>query len=138
MKEEAKRQLDAYRAKLDNIDAEIERVKREMRESAEHERKRILDDAAARRTRLEQEARVLVDQELKAVREELTRETARAALRSAKDLLAANTSTDDHRRLCEEYLENLRSQLTRLPQTTRQPQLTRTRPTSPHGAGGRS
>jgi F0F1-type ATP synthase membrane subunit b/b' len=108
MKDEAKRQLDTYRSKLDNLDAEIERVKREMRETAEAERQRILGDAAARRTRLEQEARVLIEQELKAVREELTRATALAALRSARDLLAANTSTDDHRRLCEEYLETLR------------------------------
>jgi F-type H+-transporting ATPase subunit b len=108
MKDEAKRQLDSYRSKLDNLDAEIERVKREMRETAEAERQRILADAAARRTRLEQEARVLIEQELKAVREELTRATALAALRSARDLLATNTSTDDHRRLCEEYLETLR------------------------------
>lgn len=115
MKEEAKRQLDAYRSRLDNLDAEIERVKREMRDSAAAERQRILADAAARRTRLEQEARMLVEQELKAVREELTRETARAALRSARELLLANTSTDDHRRLCEEYLETLR------PQSSRQP-----------------
>jgi F-type H+-transporting ATPase subunit b len=110
MKEDAKRQLDGYRKKLDNLDAEIERVKREMRENAEAERQRILADAAARRTRLEQEARVLVEQELKAVREALTRETALAALRSARELLAAHTSTDDHRRLCEEYLETLRPQ----------------------------
>jgi F-type H+-transporting ATPase subunit b len=120
MNEEAKRQLDAYRQKLDNLDAEIERVKREMRESAEVERRRILDDAAARRTRLEQEALVLIDQELKAAREELTRETARAALRSARELLAAHTSTDDHRRLCEEYLETLQPQLTRQSQLSRQ------------------
>jgi F0F1-type ATP synthase membrane subunit b/b' len=127
MKEEAKRQLEAYRQKLDNLDSEIERVKREMREGAEFERKRILDDAAARRTRLEEEARVLIDQEMKAVRDELTRETARAALRSARELLATNTSTDDHRRLCEEYLETLRSQFSQQPHSARQ-----------GGAGGRS
>lgn len=108
MKDEAARQLDTYRKKLDNLDAEIERVKREMREAAEVERQRILAEAASRRERLEHEARVLVEQEMKAVREELTRETARAALRSARELLMANTSTDDHRRLCEEYLETLR------------------------------
>jgi F0F1-type ATP synthase membrane subunit b/b' len=127
MKEEAQRQLDGYRQKLDNLDKEVERVKREMREGAEHERKRILEEAAARRTRLEQEARVLIEQELKAVREDLTRETARAALRSARELLLANTSTDDHRRLCEEYLETMRPQLLRQPR-------------SPHqgGASGRS
>jgi F-type H+-transporting ATPase subunit b len=117
MKEEAKRQLDVYRQKLDNLDAEIERVKREMREGAEFERRRILDDAAERRTRLEQEARVLLDQELKAVREELTHATARAALHAARELLAAQTSTDDHRRLCEEYLETLRPQLSRQPRS---------------------
>lgn len=113
MEEEARRQLDSYRHKLDTLDSEIERVKREMREGAELERKRILEDAAARRTRLEQEALVLIDQELKAVREELTRETARAALRSARELLLSNTSTDDHRRLCEQYLETLGSRSTR-------------------------
>jgi F0F1-type ATP synthase membrane subunit b/b' len=114
MKEEARRQLDHYRQKLDNLDSEVERVKREMREGAEFERKRILDEAASRRTRLEQEARVLIQQELEALRDDLTRETSRAALRSARELLVANTSTDDHRRLCEEYLETLR------PQTPRQ------------------
>ena len=109
MKAEAKKQLDFYRAKLDNLDSEIERVRREMRDGAETERKRVLDDAAARRTRLEQEARTLLDQELKALRVELTRETTVAALRSARELLAQNTSTDDHRRLCEQYLETLES-----------------------------
>lgn len=108
MKSEAERQLAFYRSKIENLDAEIERVRREMREGAELERKRILEDAVTRRTRLEQEARTLIDQELKAVRDELTRETAKAALSSARDLLRANTTTDDHRRLCEQYLDSLR------------------------------
>ena len=107
MKAEAERQLAFYRGKIENLDSEIERVKREMREGSESERKRILEDAAARRARLEQEARTLIDQELAAVRDDLTRETARAALSSARDLLAANTTTDDHRRLCEQYLDSL-------------------------------
>jgi F0F1-type ATP synthase membrane subunit b/b' len=107
MHEEAKRQLDFYRHKLENLDAEVERVKREMRDSAETERRRILEETSARRARLEQEARQLIEQELKAVRQDLTRETIHAALRSARELLAQNTSTDDHRRLCEEYLETL-------------------------------
>jgi F0F1-type ATP synthase membrane subunit b/b' len=132
MKEEAKRQLEAYRHKLDTLDAEIERVKREMREGAELERKRILDDAAVRRTRLEQEALVLIDQELKAVREALTRETAQAALRSARELLLSNTSTDDHRRLCEQYLETLGSR------ATQQSHLPEPPPASRGDLGGRS
>lgn len=108
MKEEAKGELAMYRHKLENLDAEIERVRKEMRETAEAERLRILGEAAARRVRLEQEARVLIEQELKAVREQLTRETAQAALRSARELLKTHATTDDHRRLCEQYLTTLR------------------------------
>jgi F-type H+-transporting ATPase subunit b len=107
MKAEATEQLRMYRSKLDNLDAEIERVRREMREGAESERTRALADAAARRTRLEQEARVLIERELEALREQLTRETALAALESARTLLQRNVSTDDHRRLCEKYLQEL-------------------------------
>jgi F-type H+-transporting ATPase subunit b len=109
MKEEARRQLEGYRHKLDNLDAEIERVKREMRETAEAERRRILEEAQIRRVRLEQEARVLVEQEMKAIHEQLTRETARAALSSARELLKSGTSTEDHRRFCEQYLETLQT-----------------------------
>jgi F-type H+-transporting ATPase subunit b len=107
MQAEATEQLRVYRAKLDNLDAEIERVRREMREGAEAERKRVLEDAKSRRARLEQEARTLIDRELEALREQLTRETAVAAVESARALLKSNVSTDDHRRLCEEYLQAL-------------------------------
>lgn len=110
MKREAEKQLEFYKDRLANLDAEIERVRREMREGAEAERARILSDARARRSRLEQEARTLVEQEMKAVREQLTRETALAALRSARELLRSATSTEDHRRLCEQYLDGLRQQ----------------------------
>jgi F-type H+-transporting ATPase subunit b len=109
MQKEATEQLRLYRGKLDNLDAEIERVKREMRESAEAERRRVLEEAAARRLRLEQEARVLIERELEALREQLTKETAIAALSSARDLLKRSVSTDDHRRLCEEYITALAS-----------------------------
>jgi len=107
MQAEAKEQLRLYRSKLDNLDAEIERVRKDMRESAETERRRVLADAAERRTRLELEARVLIERELEALRDELTKETALAALASARELLKHNVSTDDHRRLCEEYLQKL-------------------------------
>ena len=107
MQKEATEQLRLYRSKLDNLDAEIERVRREMREGAEAERRRVLEEAAARRVRLEQEARVLIERELEALREQLTKETALAALNSARELLKRSVSTDDHRRLCDEYITAL-------------------------------
>jgi len=119
MKKEAELQLASYQSKLDNLDAEIERVKREMREGAEADRRRVLDEAKARRARIEQEARQLVEQELEALREQLTRETALVALRSARELLKKNTSTEDHRRLCEQYLERLRVDRSSAPRSGR-------------------
>jgi F0F1-type ATP synthase membrane subunit b/b' len=106
MRKESEEQLALYRSKLDNLDAEIERVRREMRDSAEAERRRVLEEAAVRRERLEREARVLVEQELKATKQELIRSTALAALRSARELLATATSTEDHRRLSEDHLQS--------------------------------
>jgi F-type H+-transporting ATPase subunit b len=107
MKKEAAAQLEMYKSKLANLDSEIERIRTDMRATAELERQRILAEASARSLRLQQEARLLVEQELKGLREQLTRETAQAALRSARELLLASTSTEDHRRLCEQYLQTL-------------------------------
>ena len=109
MEAEAREQLSAYRAKLDNLDSEIERVKRDMSESAEAERKRALQEADARRERLVKEARTLVQQELDAMQERLTRETSRAALDSARRLLRAQVSSEDERRLRDGFLVSLPS-----------------------------
>jgi F-type H+-transporting ATPase subunit b len=108
MKAEAEKSLAEYRRKLENIDSEIERVRQEMRESNEAERRRILAEAEQRRERVENEARVLVEQELSALQEQLRRETVAAALRSARDLLKAQTSGEDQRRLGDAFLQDLR------------------------------
>jgi F-type H+-transporting ATPase subunit b len=108
MKAEAEKSLAEYRLKLDNIDSEIERVRQEMRQSAEAERKRILEEAGHRREGLEAEAKLLIEQELSALHEQLRRETAAAALRSARELLKAQTTGEDQRRLCDGFLQDLR------------------------------
>jgi F-type H+-transporting ATPase subunit b len=115
MKDEAATRLAEYEDKLKRLDDEIERIKREMRESAEAERKRTLGDAKERRDRMEREAKVLVEQELKAAREALMRETVMGAMRSAADVIANQLGTPDHERLAREYLEML--QKTPLPNT---------------------
>lgn len=107
MRKQSAERLATYRTKLDNLDAEVQRVRREMREAAEAERQRVLEEAKVRRVRLEEEARVLVDQELDAMREELVLTTSRAALRSARTLLSAATTSEDQQRLMNEYLDGL-------------------------------
>jgi len=103
----AETMLAEYEEKLDNIEKEVERVRRDMREAGELERARILSEARARRERMERDARLLVEQEFAAARETLSRELVQAALRSATDTLKARVTSADNARFADEYLARL-------------------------------
>lgn len=111
MRNDAKQQLAMYRAKLEAIESEVERVKQEMRDAAEAERTHILAEAKARHQRMERDAKVLVEQELKAAHERLLKETVRAAVASAENLLRQQVTNDDQGRLESDYLGTLKNQL---------------------------
>jgi F-type H+-transporting ATPase subunit b len=105
MRKDAEARLADYEEKLAHIDEEIARVRQEMRADGERERARILSEAREQRERMERDARLLVEQELAAAREALSRETVLAALESAGKALEARLAGDDHQRLADEYLE---------------------------------
>jgi F-type H+-transporting ATPase subunit b len=107
MKEQAAERLADYEAKLERIDDDIERVKREMREAGEAERARMLADAKEKRARMERDAKLLIEQELKAARETLLRETVRGAVVSATDVLSKQVTSADQQRLADEYVKSL-------------------------------
>jgi F-type H+-transporting ATPase subunit b len=108
MKRDAETRLEDYEEKLDHIDDEIERVRSEMREAGQVERQRILKDAKERRARMERDAKLLIDQELKAAREELMREAVRAAVSSASSTLQSRINASDQTRLADEYIGGLK------------------------------
>lgn len=107
MKAEAQVRLTEYEDKLKRLDTEVERIRTEMREAAEAERRRILAEAKERRDRMERDAHLLVEQELKAARDALVRETVNGALASAEEILASRMTDADHDRLTGEYLEGI-------------------------------
>jgi F-type H+-transporting ATPase subunit b len=107
LRAQARARLEEYEQKLASIEEEVERVRRDMRRDGELERARILTEARARRERMERDARLLVEQELSAVRDVLLRETVQAALRSATETLKARVTPEDHARLADEYLARL-------------------------------
>ncbi len=109
MKAEAEASLAKYQKKLDDIDDEVARIKREMKEAGEAESARILSEAKERRARLERDARTLVEQELKAARESLMRDTVRAAIKSAESTLVSRIGDADHQRLGDEFLASVKS-----------------------------
>ncbi len=107
MKATAALRLKDYQDKLRHIDDEIERVRTEMRAAAHAEREQILKEAKERRVRMERDAKLLIEQELKAAREELMQETVRAAVSRATELLNKQLSSADQQRIADEYLSEL-------------------------------
>jgi F-type H+-transporting ATPase subunit b len=109
MKAEAEASLAKYQKQLDEIDDEVARIKREMKEAGDAESARMLGEAKERRGRMERDARTLVEQELKAAREGLVRDTVRAAVKSAEATLVAKIGDADQQRLGDEFLASIKS-----------------------------
>src|SRR5690606_35521734 len=96
-----------YELRLEKIEEELERVRREFREAGERERERILADANDRRERMKKDAEFLLSQELKQMRQDLLHETVDQALLGAAELLRAKLTPVEQDR----YLEALLLQL---------------------------
>jgi F0F1-type ATP synthase membrane subunit b/b' len=107
MKEAAAARLAEYEKKLAAIDDEISRVRVQMQQGAEQERARVLQEAKERCERMERDAKLLIEQELKAAREQLIVETAKRALESAQKLITTQLTSGDKDRLLQEYLGTL-------------------------------
>jgi F-type H+-transporting ATPase subunit b len=109
MKADSEVGLAEHEKKLAHLDEEIERVRHEMRESAQAERQRILSEAKERRDRMERDATLLVEQEQKAARETLMRETVASAVRSAEEIIKKQLGSADHDRIARDFLETVRT-----------------------------
>jgi len=109
MKDDAAKRLAEYEEKLARVDEDIERVKKDMREAGEAERVRMLNEAKDRRARMERDAKILIELELKAAHEELLRETVASAVRSAEDRLSKQVTVADQQRIAEHYLKSIGS-----------------------------
>jgi F-type H+-transporting ATPase subunit b len=107
MKETATARLAEYEQKLAAIDEEIARVRTQMQQAAEQERTRVLQEAKERCERMERDAKILIEQELKAAREQLIAETAKRALVSAQQLISSQLTSTDKDRLLQEYVATL-------------------------------
>jgi len=107
MREASEKRLEEYKLRLEKIEDELERVRREFREAGERERERIIAEANERRERMKRDAEFLLSQELKQMRQDLLHETVDQALRGAAELLRAKLTPAEQDR----YLEALLLQL---------------------------
>lgn len=104
---EAERRLEEYKEKLDNLEAEVEGIVASYQKEAEADKRRMAEDTEKAVQRLVRETEFTISQEAKKA-EKLIRDAAIAAtLESAEKMLKEKVSSDDRRRLADEYIADL-------------------------------
>lgn len=107
MRQASEDRLREYELRLEKIEEDLERVRREFREAGEHERQRILAEANERRVRMKEDAEFLLSQELKQMRQDLLHETVDQAVRGAAELLGKKLTPIEQERYLESFLTQL-------------------------------
>jgi F-type H+-transporting ATPase subunit b len=107
MTAEAEAKYDEYSKRLEQLDREIDQIRAEMVRAGEAERDRIVAEAEAKGARMRRDADFLIQQQMKQLKVDLTREAVRAAVEAAEELLRGKTAPDDQQRLARAYLERL-------------------------------
>jgi F-type H+-transporting ATPase subunit b len=99
----------SYEQKLAGLDTEIEAFRQAAVAEIDKEKSRIIGEAQAMAIRIEEQARLAYEQEMKEallkVRAEITRQTLEQAERRVKEQF----KQEDHEKLVHEFIEKLRS-----------------------------
>ncbi|HEY2514979.1 MAG TPA: ATP synthase F0 subunit B [Polyangiaceae bacterium] len=126
MRHEAEERALKYQEKLKHLDAELKETRETLRSAGEAERDRIVREAEEKAARMEKDAKFLVEQEVKQLRGEMTRDAIEMAVVAAEELLRKRITPADQERLAEDYLSQL---------TAKRPSGTQeARATAPQGA----
>lgn len=107
MKAAAEAKYNEYQERLANLDTELAQIKSEIIASGEAERERIVSEAERKSARVRRETEFLIEQQLKQLRVDLTKETVEAALNAAEKMLRERATEDDQQRLAKSYLTKL-------------------------------
>lgn len=107
IRQEAEAKHAEYTERLAHLDEELEKLRKEMIQAGEAERDRIIAEAEARAARMRRDAQFLIDQQMKQLKADLTREAIEAAVKAAEEVLSAQTSPSDQQRLAKAYLSDL-------------------------------
>lgn len=107
LKADAEAKEKEFRGRLERLNEEIDELRKEMIKAGEAERDRIVADAEAKAARMRRETEFVIDQQMKQLRVDLTKEAVEAAVAAAQEVLARETGAADQERLSKIYLERL-------------------------------
>lgn len=101
---EAEKKLAEYNERLSHLSAESEKIINQYREQGEALRKKILKEAEAAATKLEEQALRNIEYEFKQAKLRLEQEVLEKAIAKAEDQLRKKITDQDQDKLIEEYL----------------------------------
>ncbi len=107
LKAEAEAKHKEYSERMARLDEELAQIRKDMISAGEKERDRIVAEAEQKASRMRKEAQFLIEQHVKQLRADLTRDTVEAAVAAAEQLLLKATTSYDQQRLAQEYLAAL-------------------------------
>jgi F-type H+-transporting ATPase subunit b len=107
MRKEAEERAEKYQEKLRHLEDELKDTRAALVEAGKADRDRIVRDAEEKAVRMEKDAAFLIEQEVKQLRQDLTREAVEIAVTAAEELLKKRVTPVDQERLAEDYLAEL-------------------------------
>ncbi|OQX64210.1 MAG: hypothetical protein B5M56_00525 [Desulfococcus sp. 4484_241] len=106
-KEEARKELEAYKERLAALDKEAEEIIADYRRQGEAAKARIIESAKAAAAKIEEQAKRNIENEFESAKQKLRVEIFEKALARAEDLVREKITLDDQGRLVDEYLEKV-------------------------------
>lgn len=106
-REQAERTIKDYEEKIAGMEQELEKMRAELRKSAELESSKVVDNAGRMAAAMVESAKLTADQEVRKARTSLQNEAVEMAVRMAEAIIREKISDDDHQRLVDEYLDKV-------------------------------
>ena len=104
IKEEAEEKLAIYNKKIEELNAELEELKKEIIKQGEFEKQRIILEAKKSAELIIQQAYQIASQEVKKAKESLRLETSKLAMDIAKEKVLSTVNEQDHENYINQYL----------------------------------
>jgi F-type H+-transporting ATPase subunit b len=104
---EAEKRLAACEQRAAQLDAELDEIRRVVREQAEGERDRLLAEAQATSERIRRDAVAAAEQEVRHARDRLRTETVDLAVKLASEILRGQVNDADRKRLVDDFVQGV-------------------------------
>ncbi|MDQ1240474.1 MAG: F-type H+-transporting ATPase subunit b [Thermodesulfobacteriota bacterium] len=103
-RDKAERTIEEYKQKLAGMEAELEKMRVELKKSAEAEKDKVLGNAERMSNAMVESARIAAEQELRNAKITLKNEAVDMAVQLAEALIREKINEDDRKRIVEDYL----------------------------------